>query len=147
MKTAPLLVAVVIASVPPIVFSSFGCNKKEDAPPPAPSGTTAIAATTAPTAAPAPTPLLPVQPSSVAAKATVAVPRGDAAPPAAAKADAAVVGVRTDAAAAPTIAIPPGLPTIALPHPSAIPGIASSVVDGIMKQLPPPIIPPPNPTQ
>jgi hypothetical protein len=143
MKTAPLVVAVVTAATLPALLSSFGCNKKEDAPP-TPSATAVAVATPPTTAAPTATPLLPTQPNIPLMK-TVG-PRSDAGA-AIAKGDAAVAVAKADAAAPPVVGLPPGFPTIALPHPSALPGLASSVVGGIIQNLPPPIIPPPNPSQ
>jgi len=143
MKTAPLVVAVITAALAP-VLSSFGCNKKEDAPP-APSAT-AIAVAPPPTAAaPSATPLLPTQPTIPLLK-TVG-PRTDAGGDAAAKSDGAITVARADAAVPPIVTLPPGMPTIALPPPSALPGLASSVVGGIIQHFPTPIIPPPNPSQ
>jgi len=144
MKTAPLVVAVVTVAVLPAVLCSFGCNKKEDTPP-APSATAAVVAPPA-TAAPSATPLLPTQPTIPLLK-TIG-PRTDAGVTAGAKSDAAVVVARVDAAPPPVVVgLPPGIPTIALPPPSALPGLASSVVGGIIQHLPPPIIPAPNPSQ
>ena len=145
MKTAPLVVAVVTAATLPVMMSSFGCNKKEDAAP-APSATAAAVAPPPTTAAPAATPLVPVQPSAAIPLIKTAGPRTDAGAAAASKGDAAVVA-KVDAAAAPTVALPPGIPTIAMPPASALPGLASSVVGGIIQNLPPPIVPPPNPSQ
>jgi hypothetical protein len=142
MKTAPLVVAVVTVTILPVVLSSFGCNKKEDAAP-VPSATALVAAPPPSTAAPSATPLLPTQPTIPLMK-TVG-PRTDAG--AGAKSDAAVAVARADAAAVPTVGLPPGLPTVALPHPSALPGLASSIVGGIIQHLPPPIIPPPTSSQ
>jgi hypothetical protein len=148
MKTAPLVVAVVTIAVLPAVLSSFGCNKKEDAPPPMPSATAAVVATppaTTPAAA-IPPPLAPSQQIPLI-KTTTGPARADGGAITAAKADAGATTASTDAAAAiPTVVLPPGLPTIALPPASALPGLASSVVGGIIQNLPPPIIPPPNPT-
>jgi hypothetical protein len=62
-----------------------------------------------------------------------------------AKGDAAPVA-RADAAAPPVVGLPPGMPTVALPPPSALPGLANSVMGGIIQHLPPPIIPAPNPS-
>jgi hypothetical protein len=146
MKTAPLVVAVVTAAVLPAVLSSFGCNKKEDAPQPMSTATVAVVAPPPTTAVPAATPIAPVQPT-----ATVAV--GKAAAPAAHRGDAAAGAApvaRADAAPPPVVGLPPpppGMQTVALPHPSALPGMAASVVSGMIQNLPPPIIPPPNPTQ
>lgn len=138
MKTAPLVVAVVTVTILPVVLSSFGCNKKEDAAP-VPSATALVAAPPPSTAAPSATPLLPTQPNIPLMK-TVG-PRADAG----VRSDAAVA--RADAAAVPTVGLPPGFPTVALPHPSALPGLAASVVGGIIQHFPPPIIAPPNPSQ
>jgi hypothetical protein len=147
MKTAPLVVAVVTAATLPLVLSSFGCNKKEDAPP-APSATAAVAAPPPTTAAPSATQLLPVQPSAAIPLLKTGGPRPDGgAATAGAKGDAAITVAKFDAAVPPPVGFPPGMPTIALPHPSALPGLASSVVGGIIQHLPPPIIPPPNPSQ
>ena len=142
MKTAPLVVAVVTTAFLPVVLSSFGCNKQEDTPP-APSATAAVVAPP-PTAAPPATPLVPVQPSA-AIPLIKTGPRTDGG--AAAKGDAGITVARADAAAPPAVGLPPGMPTIALPHPSALPGLASSIVGGIIQNLPPPIIPAPNPSQ
>jgi hypothetical protein len=144
MKTAPLVVAVVTTAFLPVVLSSFGCNKKEDAPP-APSATAAVVATP-PTAAPLATPLVPVQPSAAIPLIKTTGPRSDGGA-AAGKGDAGITVARADVAAPPAVGFPPGMPTIALPHPSALPGLASSVVGGIIQNLPTPIIPAPNPSQ
>lgn len=146
MKTAPLVVAVVTAAMLPALLSSFGCNKKEDAPP-APSATAAAVAQPPTTAAPTATPLVPVQPSAAIPLIKTTGPKTDAA--AAVKAGDAAVAAKGDggATSAPTVALPPGLPTIALPPASALPGMAASAVGGIIQNLPPPIIPTPNPTQ
>jgi hypothetical protein len=148
MKTAPLVVAVITAATLPALLFSPGCNKKEDAPP-APSATAAVVAPPPTTAAPAATPIMPVQPSSTIPFIKTVGPRSDAgsAATASAKGDAGVTVAKADAAAPPVVGLPPGIPTIALPHPSALPGLASSVVGGIIQHLPPPIIPPPNPSQ
>ena len=145
MKTAPLVVAVVAASILPVALSSFGCNKKEDAAP-APSATAAVVAPPPTTAAPVvPPPVLPPSANIPLIKTTGS--RSDAGA-VAAKADAGPAVASADAAAPPAVGLPPGLPTIALPPPSALPGLASSVVGGIIQNLPPPpIIPPPNPSQ
>jgi hypothetical protein len=150
MKTAPLVVAVISTAVVPVVLTSFGCNKKEDAPPPMPSATVAVAATApaAATAAPIAPPLAPSQQIPLI-KTTIGV-RTDAGT-VVAKNDAALATAGTDAATTPTVNLPPGMPTIAiptvLPPASALPGLASSVVGGIIQNLPPPIIPPPNPSK
>jgi hypothetical protein len=140
MKTAPLVVAVITAAVLAAVLSSFGCDKKDDAPSPMPSATAAVVAPPPTTAAPAATPIAPVQPTATVAVGKPAAPRGDAA------AGAASVA-RADAAPPPVVGLPPGMQTVALPHPSALPGMAASVVSGMIQKLPPPIIPQPNPTQ
>jgi hypothetical protein len=143
MKTAPLVVAVITASVLPAVLSSFGCNKKEDAPQPMPSATAAVVAPPPTAAVPAATPIAPVQPTATVAVGKPAAPRGDAAAGAASVAHG-------DAAPPPVVGLPPpppGMQTVALPHPSALPGMAASVVSSMIKNLPPPIIAPPNPTQ
>jgi hypothetical protein len=91
---------------------------------------------------------LPVQPSAAIPVIKTAGPRADAGAAAAAKGDAGPVVAKADAAPPPAVGLPPGMPTVALPHPSALPGLASSVVGGIIQNLPPPpIIPPPNPSQ
>src|SRR4051812_40857300 len=131
MKTAPLVVAVVAAAMLPAMLSSFGCNKKEDAPP-APSATAVAGQPPAAAAAPSATPPLPTQPNIPLMK-TVG-PRSDAG--AAAKGDAAVTVAKADVVTPPVVALPTGFPTIALPHPSALPGLASSVVGGIIQNLP-----------
>jgi len=145
MKTAPLVVAVVAASVFPVALSSLGCNKKEDAAP-APSATAAVVAPPPTTAAPSIAP--PVAPASANIPLIKTTgPRADGGATAAAKGDAGPAVARADAAAPPAVGLPPGMPTIALPPASALPGLASSVVGGIIQNLPPPIIPPPNPSQ
>lgn len=144
MKTAPLVVAVVTVATLPLVLSSFGCNKKEDAPP-APSATPVVVAPPPTTAA---TPLLPVQPSAAIPLLKTVGPRSDGGAAAAgAKGDAGITVAKIDAAVPPPLGFPPGMPTIALPHPSALPGLASSVVGGIIQHFPPPIIPPPSSSQ
>jgi hypothetical protein len=146
MKTASLIVAVVTASALPIALSSFGCNKKEDAAP-APSATPAVVAPPATTTGPAAiTPPVP-PPSANIPLIKTGAPRADGGA-AAVKSDAGPVVARADVAPPPPLGLPPGLPTIALPPASALPGLASSVVGGIIQNLPsPPIIPPPNPSQ
>ena len=144
MKTAPLVVAVITIATLPVILWSFGCNKKEDAPPPAPSATVAVVAPPPTNGAPLGTPLLPTQPNIPLMK-TVG-PRSDAGAAAAAKTDGAPAVARVDAAVPPVVALPPGFPTIAIPPPSALPGLASSVVGGILQTFPP-IIPPPNPSR
>ena len=145
MKTAPLVVAVVTATILPAVLSSFGCNKKEDATPPIPSAT-AVVAPPPTTAAPAATPIAPVQPTAtVAVGAKPAAPHGDAAAGAHSVAHADAAGVPP-----PVVALPPGMQTVALPHPSALPGMAASAASalgGMIQNLPPPILPQPNPTK
>jgi hypothetical protein len=147
MKTAPLVVAVVTASVFPLALASFGCDKKEDVAP-APSATAAVAAPPPTTAAPSIAPPVAPPEANIPVIKTTG-PRGDAGAgaTAASKSDAGPAVARADAAPPPAVGLPPGLPTIALPPPSALPGLASSVVGGIIQALPPPIIPPPNPSQ
>jgi hypothetical protein len=144
MKTAPLVVTIVAAVVLPALLSSLGCNKKED-PVPMPGATTAVAVPTQATAAPTVTAPIAPPTNTVPLLRTTPLIHGDAG----VRSDAAVVVARADAASAATIGLPPGLPTIALPPASAIPGIASSIVGGIMGALPPPILPtpPPAPTK
>jgi hypothetical protein len=123
METSKLaVVAVAMAVVPELLF--LGCNKKEDLAP-APSATQAAA----------PPPPSPPPPSATAPVATaprapqkIAI-RGDA-------------GARDGSVAVLTVALPdaavvalPGLPQIPpMPtfHPSALPGIASGIVGGIV---------------
>lgn len=146
MKTAPLVVAVVTAAIMPVMLSSFGCNKKEDTPA-APSATAAAVAPPPTTAAPTATAILPVQPSSMIPFIKTVGPRTDAGAATAKVGDAGMTVAKADVVAPPVVGLPPGIPTVALPHPSALPGLASSVVGGIIQNLPPPIIPPPNPSQ
>ncbi len=125
-------VAVALAVVPALV--SFGCNKKEDlapapsatqAPPPPPAAT--------PTQAPAAQAPAPQQHAAVKVAVTDAGAK-DGATAVVGKVDAAQVAI-------PTLPqVPTQVPNIPV---SALPGIASAAIGGIIGALPSGLIPPP----
>jgi hypothetical protein len=128
-------IALTFAVAPALVF--FGCNRKEDLAP-APSATQPVAVAPPPVAAPPPAAPAP-QPVAVKA-----APRGDAG-----ARDGAVSRLTLPDAAGLVLALPdagifalPAVPPVPIIHPSALPGIASSIVGGIIGALPPGVIPP-----
>lgn len=130
MNTSRLvLTAVTIAVIP--AFVSMGCNKKEDEAP-APSATTP---------APPPPPATPPPASATEAPKPVAavarpVAKGDGG---VAKGDAAVVLLSLPDAG--KIAFPTTIPTMPTIAASALPGIASGIVGGVIGAIPTNLIP------
>jgi hypothetical protein len=133
MRTPKLVVtAVVLAVVPPL--ASLGCNKKEDVVP-APSAT--VAPPTAPPPVVTPPPV--VQPVTVApVVAPKALPKIDAG----VRPEAGIPSLKFDAGALPPL--PTALPTLPNIPASALPGIASGIVGGIIGALPSGVIPVPS---